>query len=661
MMKSLLTFILTLFSVLVIFGQKAERDAQVAQGIDFYKQGDFKNAAKLFNGLLRKHSSDAEIMYWFARCYEEADEKQKAADLYLKAYKYNKKAAPDIVYKVGKAHHLKMDYKKALGFYNQYNASLTPDRIKKLESTIEWEHLRVDKMIKECESGIKLMAKPSKHKISNVGKVVNTPFEDYTPLISADNKKLFFTSRRPGGMSNVKDADNVYFEDIWYSTKNVNGTWSKPANIGIPVNSESHDACIALSPNGKQLFVYQTSNGGDIYSADLIDNKWTKPKSIGRQINSKYKEPSASISADGKTIYFSSDRPGGFGGLDIYWSTKDAKDNWSDPVNMGSTINTSFEDDGPFISFDGKSMYFSSNGHNSIGGFDIFRSAYDEKQKTWSKPINMGFPINSPDDDIFFVIAADKKTAYYASGKKGGYGEKDIFTIDIDTTYFAPPKPKMSKAEALANAKNNAGSIFYKGKVTDESGNPLECIIHVIKTNSDEKAQEFKTNTDGSFQIPLKKGAAYGVNTHKDGYIFSSRNVDLTVPTANDQFTEAFKLEKPKEGQKIVLKNIFYQIGKATLKKSSYAEVNILYDFLLNNPTIKIEVSGHTDNLGSKELNKEISTARAKTIYDILIKKGISKSRIKFAGYGSEKPIATNNTADGKRKNRRTEFEIIDI
>ena len=371
-----------------------------------------------------------------------------------------------------------------------------------------------------------------------------------------------------------------------------------------------------------------------------------------------------SISADNNTLFFSSDRKGGLGGLDIYFSVKDNKGNWGEPVNLGSTVNTQFEDDGPFISFNGRTLYFCSNGHNSIGGFDIFFTTYDEKLKAWSKPVNMGSPVNSPDDDIFFVIAADKKTAYYASGQKGGLGEKDIFTINIDTAYFSPAKPKVAKSTSTiaASATTKQTSLGnYSGKITDDVGNPIECIIRVKKYNSEEKAKDYVTKPDGTFQIPLAKGFVYSINPEKTGFIFFSHSLDLTNYNGSSPLSDILKLSKPKEGQKIVLKNISYQIGKASLTKSSYHELNLLFDYLQNNKNIKIEISGHTDNLGAKDLNKQISTSRAKTVYDLLVKKGISGSRLRFAGYGSERPIASNNTADGKRKNRRTEFEITDI
>ncbi len=659
-----------LLASLVFFAAYAQQPSHkdmIEQGLEFFRLGDFKEASKQFNLVLKKYPTDSEGMYWYARCYEEADEKQKAADLYLKSYKYNKKSAPDILYKVGKAYHIKTDYKQALDFYKKYKASLTPDVIKKLGSTMDWELLRVNKMINECENGILLMAKPSNHKITNLGKGINTPYEEYTPLISADNKKLFFTSRRPGGITNNKDTDNEFFEDIWYVEKDAKGKWKAPVNIGEPVNSASHDACIALSPDGKQLFVYNTSNGGDIYSSDFVNNRWTKPKSIGKKINTKHKEPSLSISADNNTIYFSSDRPGGLGGLDIYWSKKDAKGNWGDAVSMGPVVNTPFEDDGPFISFNGKTLYFCSNGHNSMGGFDIFLTTYDDKTKAWSKPVNMGHPVNSSDDDIFFVMAADKRTAYYASGQKGGLGEKDIFTINIDTAYFSPPKPKQPKAVAASGSTKAAAAkvtpimemVSFTGKVMDESGKGIECVIHVKSLNAEGKAADFKTKADGTFQIPLGKGLIYGINAEKSGFMFFSHTVDVSRSATT--LTDNFKLLKPKEGQKIVLRNISYQIGKASLTKSSYHEINLLFDFLQKNTNIKIEISGHTDNLGPASLNKQISTERAKTIYDLLVKKGIKADRLKFAGYGPERPIASNSTADGKRKNRRTEFEITDI
>jgi outer membrane protein OmpA-like peptidoglycan-associated protein len=432
-------------------------------------------------------------------------------------------------------------------------------------------------------------------------------------------------------------------------------------------------------------------NGGDIFVSYFKDGVWTKPVDDIKGLNTKYKEPSATISANRKTIYFSSDRPGGYGGLDIYRIDQDKDGNWSEPVNLGSVINTEYDEDGPFIAPDGKTLYFSSNGHNNMGGYDVFSSKFNPKTKKWQEPVNLGFPINSPNDDIYFVIAGDRRTAYYASAKKNGFGDKDIYEIELDTTYITQPlyvvemgtnapanliaikeghpdftSPLPIKNDKVEVPKSKLESLpenttLYTGIIKEENTQKgTEAHIFVKKLNATDKPREYFANKDGTFEIPLSHGYKYAIDIEKEGYLFSSNTIDLTKPSKTRQLvSENFELKKIQTGQKMVMKNIFYETGSASLKPESFAEIDVLFDFMVKNPTVKIEISGHTDNVGKPEVNMELSISRARAIYKILVNRGIDPSRIKFVGYGSDKPIASNDTPEGRSKNRRTEFEII--
>lgn len=673
-----------------IYSQKKELNI-LQKGINFYNNRDFVDALAYFKEEHKKDTGNAEIDYWLAKCYEETSEKEKVLLYYVKSYNRNPKAFADILYEIGHANQVNYKFDEAEKYFKLYKKELKEEMAKSIGSTLMKEQMKVAKRLNECENGKVIYANYFKHKIKNIGGVVNTLYPEYTPVISSDNKTLMFTSRRPGGQSDKKDKDNLFFEDVWMSVHDANGNWSKPVNLGIPVNSEGHDACIGLSPNGKELFMYISINGGDIYVSQFVNGAWTKPNDEIQILNSKGKEPSVTISANGKTIFFSSDKPGGYGGLDIYRIDMGKDGKWSEPMNLGSVINSEYDEDSPFLATDGKKLYFSSNGHNNMGGYDIFSSKYDTKTKNWSKPVNLGYPINSPNDDIYFVITGNQKTAYYASAKKNGFGDKDIYEIDLDTAYMAHPLyvvPMGLKAPAnyltikpghpdfmaekdsdvpkevfeemkLASVATNTS--LYTGVIMDEKTNePLECVITVKKINLIDPPKQYQTDKEGNFEIPLSHGFKYAIDVEKDGFMFASNNIDLTKPEKPKQLIkESIPLKKPEKGLKLVMKNIVYEVGNASLKPESFVEVDILYDFLVKNPTVKIEISGHTDNIGSPQVNKELSLGRARAIYKLLVKKGIDGERIKFVGYGSERPIAANNTPEGRSKNRRTEFEII--
>ena len=275
-----------------------------------------------------------------------------------------------------------------------------------------------------------------------MGDSVNSEYPDFAPVISADEATLIFTSRRAGGTTDDKTLDdNQYYEDIYISTKNKDGEWGTAKPIGSNINSAGHEASIGLSADGQQLFIYKATfekgdkGDGNIYKSDLNGDVWTVPEKMGSDINTdKSWETSACLTSDGQTLYFVSDREGGYGGRDIYKCVKLPNGEWSKSQNLGAPINTEYDEDGPFIHPDGKQLYFASKGHKSMGGFDIFFSTKNESDSgiSWTEPINMGHPINTTDDDVFFVTSTDGKRAYYSSFQEGGFGEKDIYQLSLN-------------------------------------------------------------------------------------------------------------------------------------------------------------------------------------------------------------------------------------
>jgi outer membrane protein OmpA-like peptidoglycan-associated protein len=343
--------------------------------------------------------------------------------------------------------------------------------------------------------------------------------------------------------------------------------------------------------------------------------------------------------------YFVSGRDGGQGNKDI-WMAKMGKDGkWGAAVNMGKAINTKEDEEGVFIHPDGVTLYFSAKGHNSIGGYDIFKTVFTNGN--WTKPVSLGNVINSKDDDVFFVLDASGKKGFMSSARKGTVGDKDIFEIN-----FIPIKTE----------KKNSGPrlTLLKGTITDEeTGKPIEAVLEITNNDKNELISKLNSNSEtGKYLVTLPSGKNYGISVNAAGYMFHSENFNISDTAAYIEIVKDIKLHRVTEGKKVVLKNIFFDFDKATLRQESVAELGRLIRFLYENPSVKIELSGHTDNKGTKDYNQKLSESRAKAVVDYLISKGITSSRLTYKGYWFSQPIATNDTEEGRQLNRRTEFLI---
>jgi outer membrane protein OmpA-like peptidoglycan-associated protein len=373
-------------------------------------------------------------------------------------------------------------------------------------------------------------------------------------------------------------------------------------------------------------------------------------------------------------IYFVSDKPeGGLGGRDIYKSTKDNKGKWGEAVNLGSVINTALDEEGVYLHPDGKTLYFSSKGHTSMGGYDVFKSIFDEILQVWTTPQNIGYPINTTDDDVFFTVSASGKHAYYSSIRPGGYGEKDVYLITFlgEEKHISPVTevPVISKVsdsikEEVAPKKlevQEAQLTLLKGLILDENTKqPIAATIEIIDNEKNEVIASFKSNSvTGKYLVSMPAGKNYGISVHKEDYLFHSENFDLPKSSEYQEVEKVITLKNIAVGNSIVLKNIFFDFNKSTLRNESENEIQQLVKLLTDVPTMKIEISGHTDNRGSDEYNKNLSNLRAKAVFDRLIASGIDISRLTYVGFGEEKPIATNDTEEGRQLNRRTEFKVL--
>ncbi|MCX6270868.1 MAG: OmpA family protein, partial [Bacteroidetes bacterium] len=382
----------------------------------------------------------------------------------------------------------------------------------------------------------------------------------------------------------------------------------------------------------------------DIYTAHREGGGWNVPYNIGPPVNTASWESQPSISSDGKTLYFASLRNGGFGNSDIWKSVRQPDGSWSIPVNLGENINTATFEMNPYIHPDGRTLYFSSMGHMGMGGYDLFYSRLDSSGN-WSKPVNLGFPINTYADEINLIVNARGNLAYFSSDKLGGFGKNDIYCFDL----YPDARP------ILVN--------YMKGRVFDSKTKlPLEAKFELkdLKTGA-VVVTSFSEKETGGFLVALPSGKEYALHVSKEAYLFYSENVSFTGDySAEKPLLKDVPLQPVAMGEIVVMNNIFFETGKADLKPESMVELEKLLDLMRKNPGLSIEIRGHTDNVGADELNMKLSENRAQVVYNYLINNGIHASRLTFKGFGKTIPVASNDTAEGRSLNRRTEFKVVE-
>ena len=633
-------------------------------GFSYFKRalGHLLNANR-FN----PNNEDLNYMLGFIYFYTDSNNPETIKCL-EKAKELNSGHETDVNYWLAWCYQINTEWDKALKHYG-FHSEIVHQKPKVALPVID----DIKKKMEECRVGKLLCETPERVFVENLGPSINTEFAEYGASITADESNIFFTSRRPGSVGGKKDeSDNQFFEDVYFSNR-VKNKWQKPLQLSKSVNTEGHDALAGLSQDGNRLFIYRYTafDGGDLYETKLNGNDWEEPLALNHFINTKYHESSASLSYDGKHLYFISDKETGYGEKDIYVSDLDINGNWAPPHNLGPNINTKYSEDGVFIHPDGVTLYFSSKGHNTMGGYDIFKSTLTNN--VWSKPVNLGCPINSPNDDVFFVVSGSGNKAYFSSSKPGGYGDKDLYKI----TFLGPEKMPIlnTQDQLLSSGAISVDNIKFenqiearaskvtilKGQISDEkTGKFIEANIELDDIEKNINLAVFQSNSStGKYLISLPSGKNYGITIRAKGYLFYSENFNLPKSTDYQEFTLDFALKKIEIGHTVVLRNIFFDSGKANLKPESVNELERLYNLLKENQQIKIEIISHTDNVGGVESNQKLSDYRSEEVIKYLIQKGISAARLKAIGYGEEKPIASNENAEGRQKNRRTEFKII--
>ncbi|OFX69440.1 MAG: hypothetical protein A2X12_11570 [Bacteroidetes bacterium GWE2_29_8] len=508
----------------------------------------------------------------------------------------------------------------------------------------------LEENIAKCDFAIKLMRNPVPFNPENLGANINTKYDEYHPTLTADEQTLIFTVKEPE-QPEFENNLRMHREDFYVSLKR-DSVWSKRFNLGRPINKVGYnEGAQCITSDGLTLYFTACEREDGYGSCDIYFSKkegvnWGIPQNMGEHFNSRAWDSQPSISPDGKVIYFTSARPGGIGGMDIWKSDLQSDGSWSVPVNMGDSINTAKEEMSPFIHFDNQTFYFASSGHLGMGGIDLFYSKL--KDGVWSKPTNLGYPINTNKDEISLIINANADKGFFASDKKsaGSFGGLDLYIFDL----YKDIRPQ--------------AVTYMKGHIIEKaSGLPIVADVELIDLETEKSMSRLKSDDiTGEFLICIPTNKNYAINVSKSNYLFFSENVALKgIQSITKPYYKKIELSPIKVGESVVLKNIFFKTASFELEESSKVELLKLVEFLNLNKFVKIEISGHTDDVGDDKSNMLLSERRAKAVYDYLVKKEIVSTRLVYKGYGETKPIDSNKTEEGRANNRRTEFKVIGV
>ncbi|WP_299704042.1 OmpA family protein [uncultured Pontibacter sp.] len=614
----------------------------IRTGNKFFDRENYRAALPYYEQVLANDPNNADALYFAGISYMTFD-KEKAAQYINKAQSVKPNVDRDIEYWMGRISHINYRFDDAIKHYQAY--------IPNIRRRDDYRREEVAMLIQQSRNAQKEYANPKDIFVKNLGGTVNTEFSEHSPVISSDDNYLLFTSRSAGGApQGAKASDGEYFEDI-YETRRVSGEeWEQPRSIAGNLKSTGHDASIQLFDNDTKMLLYRSVNNGDImYAERQADGSWGEAKSIGSNINTADFESDAFVTPDNQTLYFSTSHYSEDGDLDIYVSQRQRNGEWGKPRSMGTTVNTKFDDDSPYLSTDG-TLYFASRGHSTMGGYDIFAAKYDSVARRWGRPENLGYPVNTPDDDTYYRLSPDGSYAYLSSYRIGGYGEKDIYTINYIRT---------ARVTGHVYAKNDSLAIpglelVFSGQQADKR--PI--------SYRDVTKQE-----DGTYELNVLSGRTYQVEIAKDGEVIATEAFEMPM-SLNDttsfeqnfyiDFGDSTRVGAPADVIAAAeLKNIYYDTDKYELRAESIRELDAVAAFMKANPGVNLSIEGHTDSRASDEYNMTLGDNRANAAFDYLVQQGISARRLVTVSYGERRPVATNNSAANMQLNRRTEFKVI--
>jgi outer membrane protein OmpA-like peptidoglycan-associated protein len=619
-----------------VFPQKYHTTSSKAIGyyISAREQYDFfyfENAEKLLKQSISVDKGFYEAYMLLGEMYFKTNHYPESARYYREAVRIDSLFFKPVFFSLASAEMKSGDYLRAAAHFRVYIEQKTGS---------EKNMSLANKNLKDCEYAINEMDHPVPFNPLSVGDSVNTQNDEYWPSITADGKTLMFTRQQVYGGNSGKGQEDFYISHL------KNKIWSKAINPGSPLNTNQNEGAQSISSDGTYMYFTACERPDgigrcDIYYSYFDGHSWSAGVNVGPPVNTGFWEAEPSVSSNGKMLFFATNRPGGKGGMDIWYSVHGKNGNWGEPKNAGNEINTSGDEMSPFIHFDGKTLYFSSNGRTGMGGFDIFFSRMKE-DSTWTVPDNLGYPINTSSDEMGLIIDASGQEGYYSTirDKKNG---KDIYYFSLYDSIRPDPVS------------------YFQGTVYDKvTMQLLKSDYELVDLKSGEILSSGSTNNEGSFLVCLPSGINYGLSVSKPGYLFYSDNFMLEgIHKVTEPYIKKVLLNPIRIGETMQLSNVFYEFDSWELRKESVTELERLNTLLKDNPLIIVEVAGYTDSIGSLAYNQTLSEKRAKSVVSYLTGKGIGADRLKYKGYGSAAPIGNNITNEGRRLNRRTEVRII--
>lgn len=706
----LLIGLLVLTSLPIQAQDKASRRA-FRKGNVYYKRYDYIKAVPFLKEAHNLDPENAKYAFMLGKSVFLSDQPREALRYLTNAYNLDRTIDADMDYFMARSLHHNGYFEEAITHYQSDIANYN--------GKDEWRKIDNQARVKQCQNAPEVVGNALQYQVKNLGEFVNSPYPEYAATYSAGYDYMIFTTRRPRKLTQMVrrryHAEDIN-EEVYESTL-LNGEWVRSRIFAKPIPRFQHDASIALSPDGQTLIYYidRRNNHGDVYiSTRGEDGKWSKRQSIGDNINSKaFNEPSVAFSLDGQTLFWVSDREGGAGLKDIYVSTKDANGVWGEGRNL-SQLNTEYDDDAPFISADGKSLYFSSRGHNSIGGYDIFVSKL-QPNGDWGKPENIGFPINSFGDDIYFVKEEGGEGFYFTSDRPGGFGEKDLYygapsTIEAtpNTTVVAGRvsdklsndpliaevslvDTKSGKTIATTSTDENGRYRFQlpncgqeyavnvvvpagraeplvetgsyqvvSGRVEDAfTTSPLGSVVELVDPSSGAVVETVNTNpTTGNYLFVVESGRKYMLRARSQEYLPFYEEFSISPKGEVQSHYDIIGLQKQNEPNKLVITWQFFDTDKFIIKKDYLADLDNVIAVLNKVPTMNLNIIGHTDSDASEDYNLKLSEGRAQSVADYLVSKGIDRNRLNTAGLGESMPIYPNE-GESKKWNRRVELFLI--
>jgi outer membrane protein OmpA-like peptidoglycan-associated protein len=621
------------FTLLVAVSAMAQSNRQLMKrGDKFFNDEAYRSALPFYEQVLAKNPDEAEALFKAGVSYISFD-KEKASDYIYRAQRLKPKVAKDIEYWLGRIDHINYRFDEAIAHYRAYDATLKKNDERKPE---------IARLMQQSRNAKAQFNNAKDIFVKNLGSSVNTAYSEHSPVIASDDNYLLFTSRAENVTGGKEDRYGEYFEDIFETRRTGPDAFEAPKPVPN-VNSQYHDAAIQLFDNDTKLLLYRDQNNGDFFFSTRENGTWSTPKSMGSNINTRDYEGDAYITPDGKFLYYSTSHYSENGDKDIYVSERDANGEWGKPKSMGTLINSADDDDSPYLTRDGRTMYFTSRGHNSMGGYDVFVTRMDSVSRRWSKPENMGYPINTPDDDAYYRLSPDGSYAYLSSYRMGGYGEKDIWTI------------------------NYIKNITIRGHVynlRDKSIIPgVELVFSGQQANRQAISYRDVTKPDsGTYEVSVLSGRKYQVAVTKDGRSIANEEFDVPVVTNDTTVIEKdfyVPFADTAGMGRLAVQRIYFDTDEYDLRAESITELDNLLNVMKGNPQLNISIEGHTDSRNTDAYNITLGENRAKAAYDYLVKNGISPTRLITVSYGERRPVAPNDSPENMQLNRRTEFAII--